>query len=165
MRALITDHGGATSHAAILARSRGIPAVAGLGDLSHHITNGDWVLVDGNHGVVVVRPDKEELRRFTARERKLRRHSEEVRRRHAHAYPERPEERAHRDLEYGGEYQWRREGEYHLFNPETVHKLQHATRSGRFDVFQQYSSLVNDQSKRLATLRGLFEFKFAERTN
>ncbi len=81
VRALITDHGGATSHAAILARSRGIPAVAGLGDLSHHISNGDWVLVDGNHGMVVVRPDKEELRQFALREKRLRRHSEEVKRR------------------------------------------------------------------------------------
>ncbi|MBK8230569.1 MAG: phosphoenolpyruvate--protein phosphotransferase [Candidatus Eisenbacteria bacterium] len=81
VRALITDHGGATSHAAILARSRGIPAVAGLGDLSHHITSGDWILVDGNHGVVVVRPGREELKQFAARERRLRRHSAEVRRR------------------------------------------------------------------------------------
>ncbi|NDH42171.1 MAG: glutamate synthase subunit alpha, partial [Gammaproteobacteria bacterium] len=55
--------------------------------------------------------------------------AEAVRRRHADAHPERPEERAHRRLEVGGEYQWRREGEYHLFNPETVFKLQHATRA------------------------------------
>ncbi len=51
----------------------------------------------------------------------------EVARRHEIAYAERPTERAHRDLDLGGEYQWRREGEYHLFNPETVFKLQHAT--------------------------------------
>ena len=57
--------------------------------------------------------------------------TEEVRMRHAIAYPARPAERAHRSLEPGGEYQWRREGEVHLFNPETVFKLQHATRSGR----------------------------------
>ena len=82
--------------------------------------------------------------------------AEESRRRHATAYPLRPQERAHRDLEYGGEYQWRREGEYHLFNPKTVFKLQHATRSGQYDVFKEYSSLVDDQSERLATLRGLF---------
>ena len=55
------------------------------------------------------------------------------------AYPDRPEERAHRDLELGGEYQWRREGEYHLFNPETVFKLQHATRAKRYDVFKEYT--------------------------
>ncbi|MCC7103900.1 MAG: glutamate synthase large subunit [Chloroflexi bacterium] len=85
--------------------------------------------------------------------------AEEVARRHAIAYAKRPEERAHRDLELGGEYQWRREGEYHLFNPETVFKLQHATRAKRYDIFKQYSQLVDDQSKRLATLRGLFNFK------
>jgi glutamate synthase (NADPH) large chain len=83
----------------------------------------------------------------------------EVAARHAAAHPARPEERAHRDLDLGGEYQWRREGEYHLFNPETVFKLQHATRSGRYDIFKQYSNLVDDQSKKLATLRGLFELR------
>ena len=83
----------------------------------------------------------------------------EVAARHAHAHPTRPEERAHRKLELGGEYQWRREGEVHLFNPETVFKLQHATRAKRYDIFKQYTSLVDDQSKKLATLRGLFSFK------
>jgi glutamate synthase (NADPH/NADH) large chain len=78
--------------------------------------------------------------------------------RHAVANPRRPEERAHRKLELGGEYQWRREGEYHLFNPETVFKLQHATRSKRYDIFKEYTSRVDDQSKQLATLRGLFKF-------
>ncbi len=85
--------------------------------------------------------------------------AEEARRRHAHAYPLRPEEQAHRDLEFGGEYQWRREGEYHLFNPRTVFKLQHATRSGQYEVFKEYSQLVDDQSARLATLRGLFRLQ------
>ena len=84
--------------------------------------------------------------------------AEEVRRRHAMAYPTRPDERAHRDLDLGGEYQWRREGEIHLFNPETVFKLQHATRSGQYDVFKEYTKLVDDQAARLATLRGLFGF-------
>ncbi len=87
----------------------------------------------------------------------------EVATRHATAHPSNPEQRAHRKLELGGEYQWRREGEYHLFNPETVFKLQHATRAKRYDIFKQYSTLVDDQSKRLATLRGLFEFKPGER--
>jgi glutamate synthase (NADPH) large chain len=82
----------------------------------------------------------------------------EVAARHATAHPSRPEERAHRKLELGGEYQWRREGEHHLFNPETVFKLQHATRAKRYDIFKQYTSLVDDQSARLATLRGLFTF-------
>lgn len=88
----------------------------------------------------------------------------EVASRHAVAYPKNPERRAHRKLELGGEYQWRREGEYHLFNPETVFKLQHATRAKRYDIFKQYTQLVNDQSKHLATLRGLFEFNGEGRT-
>jgi glutamate synthase (NADPH/NADH) large chain len=82
----------------------------------------------------------------------------EVAARHALANPTRPEERAHRKLELGGEYQWRREGELHLFNPETVFKLQHATRAKRYDIFKEYTSKVDDQSERLMTLRGLFEF-------
>ncbi len=82
----------------------------------------------------------------------------EVAARHAMANPTRPEERAHRKLELGGEYQWRREGELHLFNPETVFKLQHATRSKRYDIFKEYTSKVDDQSEKLMTLRGLFEF-------
>ncbi|MEC9467152.1 MAG: glutamate synthase large subunit, partial [Actinomycetota bacterium] len=83
----------------------------------------------------------------------------EVAARHALAFPSNPEERAHRTLEVGGEYQWRREGEYHLFNPETVYKLQHATREGRYDIFKEYTSLVDDQSERLATIRGLFRLR------
>ena len=83
----------------------------------------------------------------------------EVASRHALAHPANPEQRAHRKLELGGEYQWRREGEYHLFNPETVFKLQHATRAKRYDIFKQYTALVDDQSAKLATLRGLFAFK------
>ena len=78
--------------------------------------------------------------------------------RHASGHPTRPEERAYRKLEMGGEYQWRREGEVHLFNPETVFKLQHATRAKRYDIFKQYTALINDQSRHLATLRGLFSF-------
>jgi glutamate synthase (NADPH) large chain len=82
----------------------------------------------------------------------------EVAARHAMANPARPEERAHRKLELGGEYQWRREGELHLFNPETVFKLQHATRAKRYDIFKEYTSKIDDQSERLMTLRGLFDF-------
>ncbi len=63
-------------------------------------------------------------------------------------------------LDWGGQYQWRREGEFHLFNPETVFRLQHATRSGRYEIFKSYTQSVNEQNKRLCTLRGLFEFKF-----
>ncbi len=83
----------------------------------------------------------------------------EVAARHRMANPDRPEDRAHRKLELGGEYQWRREGEQHLFNPETVFKLQHATRAGRYDIFKEYTAKVDDQSKKLMTLRGLFEWK------
>ena len=90
--------------------------------------------------------------------------AEEVRRRHARAYPSRPEERSHRDIDYGGEYKWRREGEVHLFNPETVYRLQHSTRSGRYDIFRQYTRLINDQAEALATLRGLFRFRTEDRT-
>ena len=63
------------------------------------------------------------------------------------------------NLEWGGEYQWRRDGEFHLFNPDTVFKLQHATRSGQYKIFKDYTKTVDDQSQRLATLRGLLEFK------
>lgn len=82
----------------------------------------------------------------------------EVAARHKMANPRRPEDRAHRHLELGGEYQWRREGEPHLFNPETVFKLQHAARSRRYDLFKEYTAKVDDQSAELMTLRGLFEF-------
>ena len=85
--------------------------------------------------------------------------AKEVAIRHANANPSRPELRAHRELDLGGEYQWRREGEIHLFNPETVFKLQHATRSKRYVIFKQYTRLVDDQSRKLATLRGLFELR------
>jgi glutamate synthase (NADPH) large chain len=60
----------------------------------------------------------------------------------------------------GGQYQWRRDGEHHLFNPETVFRLQHATQAGRYDIFKKYTSLVDDQNERLCTLRGLFQFRF-----
>ncbi len=83
----------------------------------------------------------------------------EVVERHRRAHPANPSARAHRTLDVGGEYQWRREGEYHLFNPETVFKLQHATREKRFDIFRDYTRRVNDQSRQLATLRGLFRFR------
>ncbi len=62
-------------------------------------------------------------------------------------------------LESGGEYQWRRDGEVHLFNPDTVFKLQHATRTGQYSIFKDYTRLVDDQSQQRATLRGLFGFK------
>ncbi len=85
--------------------------------------------------------------------------AEEVARRHRTAYPVDGLPPAHRSLEIGGEYQWRREGEPHLFDPETVFRLQHSTRAGRYDVFKQYTARVNEQSERLMTLRGLFKLK------
>ncbi|MGZ4451390.1 MAG: glutamate synthase large subunit [Nocardioides sp.] len=90
--------------------------------------------------------------------------AEEVAQRHATAYPRDGVAAAHRELSIGGEYQWRREGEPHLFDPETVFRLQHATREGRYDIFQQYTQRVNEQSERLMTLRGLFKFKDAVAT-
>ena len=83
--------------------------------------------------------------------------SEEAGRRHRKAFATQGIESS--DLDCGGEYQWRRDGEYHLFNPETVFKLQHATRSGQYSVFKEYTRLVDDQNRRLATLRGLLELK------
>ena len=81
---------------------------------------------------------------------------EEVLARHDVAYPPSGVAPAHRTLEVGGEYQWRREGEQHLFDPETVFRLQHATREKRYDIFRQYTDRVDDQTRRLMTLRGLF---------
>jgi len=81
--------------------------------------------------------------------------AEEVLRRHKRAFPDRAIGKP--DLEWGGEYQWRQGGENHLFNPDTIFKLQHACRSGQYGIFKEYSRLVNDQSRRLYTLRGLLE--------
>src|SRR4051812_4610990 len=83
--------------------------------------------------------------------------------RHRAAYPENPLETAHRRLWVGGEYQWRREGEAHLFNPQTVFKLQHATRTRRYEIFKDYTRAVDEQAANLMTLRGLFQFKDGER--
>ncbi|MFF7736741.1 glutamate synthase large subunit [Streptomyces sp. NPDC007984] len=85
--------------------------------------------------------------------------AKEVAARHAKAYPASGIAPAHRALEIGGEYQWRREGEPHLFDPDTVFRLQHSTRSGKYDIFKKYTERVNEQSERLMTLRGLFGFK------
>ena len=79
--------------------------------------------------------------------------------RHHIAYPPGGEVPGTKRLPIGGEYQWRREGEPHLFDPETVFTLQHSTRTKRYDIFKRYTNRVNDQSSRLMTLRGLFEFK------
>lgn len=85
--------------------------------------------------------------------------AEEVARRHRDAYPASGERSPHQRLNTGGEYQWRRDGELHLFNPETVFKLQHSTRTRQYEVFKEYTRLVDDQSSKLMTLRGLLDFQ------
>jgi glutamate synthase domain-containing protein 2/glutamate synthase domain-containing protein 1/glutamate synthase domain-containing protein 3 len=77
--------------------------------------------------------------------------------RHHHAYEVSPS--LDGDLDVGGQYQWRRRGEYHMYNPETIAKLQHSARSGNYKTFKEYSRLVDDQNEHLCTLRGLFKFK------
>jgi glutamate synthase (ferredoxin) len=83
--------------------------------------------------------------------------AQEVLMRHAAAFPDRPLER--HALPVGGQYQWRADGEHHLFNPETIHRLQKAVRTGSYATFKSYSQLVNEQATNLCTLRGLLEFK------
>jgi glutamate synthase (NADPH) large chain len=84
--------------------------------------------------------------------------AEETIKRHHIAYPPGGEVPGTKRLPIGGEYQWRRDGEPHLFNPETVFALQHSTRNKRYDIFKRYTSKVDEQSKKLMTLRGLFKF-------
>ncbi|WPR88072.1 glutamate synthase large subunit [Microbacterium rhizosphaerae] len=79
--------------------------------------------------------------------------------RHAFAYPEDGAVRVHERLWTGGEYQWRRDGSPHLFNPETVFRLQHSTRTRRYDIFREYTKMVDDQATELKTLRGMFRLK------
>lgn len=86
----------------------------------------------------------------------------EIKARHLQGYPADGIPLAHRDLLVGGEYQWRREGEPHLFDPETVFRLQHSTSTGDYAAFKRYSALVNDNSARIMTLRSLMEFAAAE---
>ena len=87
--------------------------------------------------------------------------ADETVRRHAAAFPTRGRDDG--ELDSGGEYQWRRDGEYHLFNPQTVFKLQHASRSGQREIYREYAELVNDQNRQRATLRGLIALKPADR--
>ncbi len=90
-------------------------------------------------------------------------HAENVAR-HDSAYPRAERGNPHETLETGGEYQWRRQGPPHLFNPETVFKLQHATRTKQYDIFREYTKLVDDQAESLMTLRGLFTLREGVRT-
>ncbi|MBI4115091.1 MAG: glutamate synthase large subunit [Candidatus Omnitrophica bacterium] len=82
----------------------------------------------------------------------------EVEKRHRHAFPDRDVNG--RTLDPGGQYQWRSDGEYHLFNPDTIHKLQLAVRTKNYKAFKEYSTAVNNQEKNYCTLRGLLDFKF-----
>jgi glutamate synthase (NADPH/NADH) large chain len=77
--------------------------------------------------------------------------------RHRAAYPDKQSGQKHLDV--GGIYQWKRRGEHHLFNPETIHLLQQSTRKGDYKLYREYAKKINDQAKKAATLRGLFEFK------
>ncbi|MDN6566730.1 MAG: glutamate synthase-related protein, partial [Actinomyces sp.] len=86
----------------------------------------------------------------------------EVASRHAIAYPPSGISPAHRTLDVGGEYKWRREGEAHLFNPETIARLQTATRTQSRQVFRSYTDGVDDQSRRLMTLRGMMRLRTEE---
>jgi glutamate synthase (NADPH/NADH) large chain len=79
--------------------------------------------------------------------------------RHAAAYPDDGAIVAHERLAVGGEYQWRRDGPPHMFNPDTVFRLQHSTRARRYDIFRDYTRLVDEQAESLRTLRGLFKLR------
>jgi glutamate synthase domain-containing protein 2/glutamate synthase domain-containing protein 3 len=81
----------------------------------------------------------------------------EVAARHHHAHHVAPA--LDGELDAGGLYQWRRRGEHHMYNPETVAALQHAVRSGKLAQFKRYSALANDESRTLCTIRGLLDFK------
>ena len=87
----------------------------------------------------------------------------EIEKRHRHAYTLEGAASAHMPLEVGGEMKWRREGPPHLFNPETVFKLQHSTKQKRYDIFKQYTKAVDDQAERLMTIRGLFKLRTEDR--
>jgi glutamate synthase (NADPH) large chain len=83
--------------------------------------------------------------------------AKEALQKHKMAFPEKP--LTNPRLEVGGVYQWKRRGEFHLFNPETIHLLQHSTRKGDYQLYKKYAEKINDQSLKACTLRGLFEFK------
>jgi len=84
----------------------------------------------------------------------------EVLSRHSRAFPAR--DAVNTELDAGGQYQWRDGGEQHLFNPQTIHKLQTACRLGSEKIYREYADLINDRAKSLCTLRGLLDFKFSE---
>ncbi|HEX3029199.1 MAG TPA: glutamate synthase large subunit [Clostridia bacterium] len=86
--------------------------------------------------------------------------AKETQKRHRKAYDERD---IYSDtLESGGNLQWRKDGEYHLFNPETIHKLQQACKTSNYEMFKEYTGLINDQTQKQCTLRGLMDFKYSD---
>jgi glutamate synthase domain-containing protein 2 len=87
--------------------------------------------------------------------------AKEVRIRHEHAFQ--PVTDADAELEMGGDYQYRAQGEYHSFNPLTISKLQHAVQGSRYETYREYAALVNGQNQQLCTLRGLLKLKKAAR--
>ena len=80
--------------------------------------------------------------------------------RHKLAFPEK--ELPNRQLEVGGVFQWKHRGEKHIFNPKTIHYLQYSTRTGDYDLYKKYAELINDQTVKACTLRGLFQFRKGE---
>ncbi|NTW74852.1 MAG: glutamate synthase large subunit, partial [Chlorobiaceae bacterium] len=88
--------------------------------------------------------------------------AEEVRKRHEAAFPP-GGNKVNRGLEAGGDRKWRYDGEFHLFNPETIHLLQHSCRTGNYDLFKKYEQLIDDQSEHYCTIRGLMEIRFPEK--
>src|ERR1700745_3857481 len=86
--------------------------------------------------------------------------ADEASERHRRAFPHRAVRLP--DIDWGGQYQWRQDGEYHMYNPESIHKLQYSTRSNNYKIFKEYSDLINSTSARLCTLRGLMDLKFSD---
>ena len=80
--------------------------------------------------------------------------------RHRRAFPDRQVRLP--DIDWGGQYQWRQDGEYHMYNPDSIHKLQYSTRTNNYKMFKEYSDLINSATARLCTLRGMMDLKFAE---
>src|SRR5205809_867445 len=81
--------------------------------------------------------------------------------RHRRAFPDRPVRLP--DIDWGGQYQWRHDGEYHMYNPDSIHKLQYSTRTNSYKIFKEYSDLINSTSARFCTLRGLMDLKSADK--
>ena len=88
--------------------------------------------------------------------------AQEVLIRHILAFPE--SEYNTQRLEVGGQYQWKRRGETHMFNPDTIHLLQHSTKKNDYNIYKQYAEKINNQAQKAITLRGLLEFDFSNVT-